>query len=181
MSPLLKEENGPFEVVEETGLVIPENVQVIFSSDEWIKKVGKIPHLPGGSGQLLIEGEVKNPEPGKNISPVLPVNPQPPSGLEEEDTVAYLDWFFEWYNAGFILFISFLILCGLIRHKKTFYYLNPLLALDFIRYIFDFSSARKRKNSDSGYTSVDMKSQMAVEAAENGVSFFKAHIFTAEC
>ena len=168
-----KETNGKiiFELEKEKGVVLHKNAVKIFSSDEWIKRVGEnIPHLPGGSGQLQIAGEIKN---SSGTSSILPVNPQSPVELEPSNNVDYLDYLFrlEFVFTFSLLFI--ILISGYWRHGRVLYYFNVwivlILAWDFVIYILDFSSARKRKNSDSGYTSVDMKPEMDIEAFQKMV------------
>ena len=176
-----KETNGKITLESETekGVVLHKDARKIFSSDEWIKRVENIPHLPGGSGQRLIAGEIKN---SSGSSSILPVDPQSPNELEPSNNVDYLDYLF---RLEFIVTYSLLLIIlisGYWRHDRVLYYFNVRIVLiltwDFVIYILDFSSARKRKNSDSGYTSVDMKPEMDIEAfqkmvcAKKTINFF---------
>lgn len=168
-----KEANGKitFELETEKGVVLHKSGMKIFSSDEWIKRVGEnIPHLPGRNGQLLITGEIKN---SSGTSSILPVDPQSPIEVEQPNNVDYLDYLF---RLEFVITYSLLLvilISGYSRHGRVLYYFNVrivlILAWDFAIYILDFSSARKRKNSDSGYTSVDMKPEMDIEAFQKMV------------
>ena len=91
-----KESNGniTIELESEKGVVLHKDARKIFSSDEWIKRVGEnIPHLPGGNGQQLIAGEIKN---SSGSSSILPVDPQSPIEQEQQNNVAYLDYLFRW-------------------------------------------------------------------------------------
>ena len=177
-----KETNGKvtFETEEEKGVVLHKNAMKYFSSDEWIKRVGEnIPHLPGGNGQPLLSGEIKN---SSGSSSILPVDPQSPNELEPSNNVDYLDYLFRLELVVTYSLLLIILISGYWRHDRVLYYFNVrivlILAWDFVIYILDFSSARKRKNSDSGYTSVDMKPEMEIEAFQKMVSAKKTINFS---